>query len=270
MSTKIFDGWQAENLEQFVINVRAAVNPLIPGIVDSAIRRALSFGPKTGRTIGQIQELIDHPENYQHLIWEAEGQVSKAYRLQMSTYEKNLDDLTIGLNIWLSQGKIFGTTYRGIGVGDFKWENILPQIPTWRSYGYWNNTDPEEGVPDEEWKRRGEEWDAVLELPYLRFDLLSPDNFHHFSPIVTDRIDQIVKEIPEILRRALVLRRADAWLTENIDKLDEEACYKGWAAIRAEISEETPRYLFTFIWRQSRKARGLSAELTEANVSTEG
>lgn len=37
-----------------------------------------------------------------------------------------------------------------------------PQVCTY--YGYWNNTDPLDGVTNEEWKKRGKDWDTLIDL----------------------------------------------------------------------------------------------------------
>lgn len=60
------------------------------------------------------------------------------------------------------------------------------RVPRWlRSWEYWNNSDPPEGVSDEEWEQRGKEWDEVIACPRL----------HHTVVDVSDLYARIDLEI---------------------------------------------------------------------------
>jgi hypothetical protein len=74
------------------------------------------------------------------------------------------------------------------------------------SYDFWDNVDPLEGVSDENWKIRGEEWDNILGktgIPSesgLYFDLLSdrhifPDyeDLNKGQPSIDDRVNHLVQ-----------------------------------------------------------------------------
>lgn len=43
-----------------------------------------------------------------------------------------------------------------------EYQSLLESLPGYQSYGYWNNTDPDDTVSEEEWDARGEEWNAAL------------------------------------------------------------------------------------------------------------
>jgi hypothetical protein len=44
------------------------------------------------------------------------------------------------------------------------YDDVWTSIPEVSYYGYWDNSDPENGVTDAEWEQREKDWDAAL--PY--------------------------------------------------------------------------------------------------------
>ncbi|MBC9705977.1 MAG: hypothetical protein H9W81_13595 [Enterococcus sp.] len=58
-----------------------------------------------------------------------------------------------------STGKILGYPY----YSQPEYFTALLDMDEVTPYGYWNNTDAEEGVTEEEWKNRCREWDSVLD-----------------------------------------------------------------------------------------------------------
>lgn len=67
-------------------------------------------------------------------------------------------------------------------------DDIFEHFPPWLEFfGYWNSTDPEEGVPEEEWEERGRVWDQ-----YIGYGPLA--NYGYICQIY-DRMDaMLVKE----------------------------------------------------------------------------
>lgn len=50
----------------------------------------------------------------------------------------------------------------GIPFGRTEFLELVREQPFVAPYGYWDNTDQEEGVSDEDWERRGEDWEEAL------------------------------------------------------------------------------------------------------------
>lgn len=53
-----------------------------------------------------------------------------------------------------------------------KWFYVIPMFPEGckykypkyvQEYGYWNNTDPQEGISDKDWIKRGKEWESLID-----------------------------------------------------------------------------------------------------------
>lgn len=56
------------------------------------------------------------------------------------------------INVWYHEGFFYVIPY-GLASGH-KWSRA-------KSYSYWNNTDPDENVSDDEWEQRGKLWDKI-------------------------------------------------------------------------------------------------------------
>lgn len=56
-------------------------------------------------------------------------------------------------------GKILAYPYYGRN----EYVEALLTMPEVSSYGYWNNTDQEEGITDEQWNERRQEWDSLID-----------------------------------------------------------------------------------------------------------
>lgn len=67
-----------------------------------------------------------------------------------------------GFALWLlpdsEGGQVLGVYETELAALRERWLD-LPDV---EPYAYWNNTDPEEGVPEAEWERRREAWDRVI------------------------------------------------------------------------------------------------------------
>lgn len=69
-----------------------------------------------------------------------------------------LVDTDFQIVIFPDKERFLGIAY----VDHDKWFQQFLKMPGVQEYGYWNNTDPIEGVTDEEWDQRGKEWDRIL------------------------------------------------------------------------------------------------------------
>jgi len=56
-----------------------------------------------------------------------------------------------------ANGRVLVMLYAGA-----KMESVFTGQPEVEGYGFWDNTDPEEGASDEDWQARGEAWDRAV------------------------------------------------------------------------------------------------------------
>jgi hypothetical protein len=107
-------------------------------------------------------------------------------------------DLEAGMTCWYSE---VVDAYIGFTRGEFadKILDILMRAKVAVSYGYWNNTDPEEGVSDEEWAQRKKAWKTVLDKR-SRANFQFNFDFEHIWPDPTWA--ELVPFIPSLEQRA--------------------------------------------------------------------
>lgn len=76
-----------------------------------------------------------------------------------SPYREPLVDLDFGWNTWINKD---GFAYL-IPWGEM-WMRAELKLPAWcEDYSYWDNTDPPEDIPYEEFKKRGKVWDPMID-----------------------------------------------------------------------------------------------------------
>ena len=114
-------------------------------------------------------------------------------------------------------------------------------------YGYWNNTDPIDGISYEDWEKRGEEWDEVLgedAVPALNGFTFDPiaDNYPFFS---TEKLVEYQPDL-EFRKNRLAIKIMDKIFYEKNPAEKKEnnfhelySNYHKWFKANQELFEET-------------------------------
>lgn len=112
-----------------------------------------------------------------------------------------------GLNVWLhDDGKAYVIPWGDWACVAFR--TMTP--PDWaEDYSYWNNTDPPNWIPYEEWLARGETWNDVC----LGGDKWEATRLNHV--IVSLQDGSTMHRIESRMGGADIERWRDAWLLEN-------------------------------------------------------
>lgn len=153
----------------------------------------------TGR--GGIDALMSHLREMRALIWEEVvthvGKHSPADEPYYKLGERIQAEMRSGERSWLNcQTSAVVYPYRGrlfvqfFGLDDrmvFEDGTKFIDKTRFKDMSYWNNTDPEDGVSDEDWEARGKLWDDILgddavpSIAGLSYDFVGSGDYFRLS-----------------------------------------------------------------------------------------
>lgn len=91
--------------------------------------------------------------------------------------EKNLYDVDASWNFWIHENTVYAIPY-----GRYKHEAL--ELEFVEEYSYWNNTDPPDGISEEEFYERGKVWKKVclddwngLRLSHTVVNFSNPESY---------------------------------------------------------------------------------------------
>jgi hypothetical protein len=158
MSTKIYNGYKinltGESLMKFLVSFH---EEKIDPIIDEQI---LYFG-KFRLYLKKVFEVFnnsDIPEDCEDLL------------------ERIIADLGYSIQLFPKDDYTLAIFY-----GNKGYEKMFASLDDVEYWGYWNNTDPQEGISDEEWSEREEDWEVLrYGVPVIR-DTLSWTPFTEYD-----------------------------------------------------------------------------------------
>jgi hypothetical protein len=209
LSTKIYSGFIVRGAStQEALTILGRERPAIQALVDSKshaelIRRVVADidGYTLARHLYPNDDLSErYPDAQTRSAW---WPVVESLRTEQATCRggnarEPLVDCDVELTVYLqpSSGHLMGYVQEE-RIGAY---NHLMTVPGISEYGYWNNTDPLEGVSDEDWDLRGAAWDEVLDAKdAVRFSMT-------WQPSFIDRRNLLAK-FPDLQYRAKKLAR---------------------------------------------------------------
>ncbi len=133
-------------------------------------------------------------------------------------------DFDISVSIFPHNGRFYGMLF----TEQRAWEKAWMSQDCIESYGYWNNSDPEDGVSDEDWEVRGKVWESILGGPaQWRPTMAGLDAtiFIGEDVVYADLLKETLGAIPSLEKRARRLAKEEL-TTEEIElrtkDMDEE------------------------------------------------
>jgi hypothetical protein len=157
MSTKIYDGFMFVPKDISTINkkiqeFRHKVDKYVSTAYKQHIADISSYFFDRVCCGLEKNEKNDFP--FFHAISFLQGETRQIKR----SMERNMFDLGCSTTIHLYKKRFYGMLFC-----DNKNINHMWFSQDWiKEYGYWDNTDPLEGISDKEWKQRGKNWDGIL------------------------------------------------------------------------------------------------------------
>jgi len=122
----------------------------------------------------------------------AHTHLGRLYKEGAKTGQKYLFDFDLIISIWMYKGRCYMIPYRSAPVfklfGGKDPFGFLGQDGMTEPYEYWNNTDPPEGMPYAEWKRREKVWGAITDNwdARLTLEIITPDSFYKVPTFVNN------------------------------------------------------------------------------------
>jgi len=111
---------------------------------------------------------------------------------------------------------------------DNKVYEIFMAHPQVTAFGYWNNTDPEEGVSKKEWRLRERVWEKLFSISSIPSETMWVMRLYSTAYMIPD--DEFMKEVPSVERRANHI--ADVISSERAALASGETEFKDHAAFR--------------------------------------
>ena len=158
MSTKIFNGFRFSfqdlgHIQEAIMEWRAdlrilhqqAANRFVAEIATNMIDdESIRPGSHSGEM--PLMKAIN-------LLWGRQSEIKKSQRRDPSV------DFEFTLALMPFEGRIYGIVY----TEQHEWLRLWMEKPFVEDFGYWDNTDAPEEVPDSEWQERARVWRAIFE-----------------------------------------------------------------------------------------------------------
>lgn len=127
-------------------------------------------------------------------IFQVRAVFSLAQDASRSPERMNPCDIDASLNVWVHKARVYI-----IGYGDV-WNTYHDFVPTWaEDYSWWNNVDKPADVGTQAWRRRGENWNAVLDsgwdtarLTHRMIEAKDDVGLHELSEMLLPKINSMM------------------------------------------------------------------------------
>lgn len=228
MSTKIYTGFRLEGytLEQALRKMQAfSKEILLPVAQQTCHRRIVSHAVANldARAAG-IEPAIPEPRPLAE-AWSA--LMDRVNEIEKTKRRDPAVDFDFEVTVFPLGSAILGITF----VEQSEFHQLWLSQPDVEDYSYWNNTDQPEGLSDEAWLARAEDWDKALEHSSFPaqagFSLTLCNGSHLFmTPVqsVEGLLPDFYKRVSAISRQLLM----DEWDSRQ----DPESGQRPYAALR--------------------------------------
>ncbi len=205
MSTKIYTGFkmEAESFEEAAKKIDSFQKKLAPIVQEKLGKMLLRWATQKIDEACMAGEAI--PEKAfssvfsEYLDRGAERSAAKMRNPGM--------DFGVSMTLFPFEGRVYGMLF----AEDRDLESLWKKEPGVLDFAYWNNSDPDETVSEEEWDERARVWEEIFktesiparagfsrdcaeETPMLDPDFLR-ENFERLLPAWSERVEGIAKEI---------------------------------------------------------------------------
>jgi hypothetical protein len=255
---KVYEGHRIPDFNTFLKNVHTIGQQKVYEVYDRALLTYLTESyPERHEKWKEFQEAPEPKHIWTRFIDPAQRALTKAFQDQYFKYERNIYDLSLGLFIWFWQGKILTTPYSGLGLLWRETERMafLQELGA-VNYAYWNNSDPDEDVPEKEWEERKEAWSSLPDMwPCMRLELISPMNLWEIDAILTrERQDKIITEVPGRMERDVYYTQAFK-VVENREGRDYEQVRAEYNELIAKSERQAINFDYLIHWIESDKQK---------------
>lgn len=219
MSTKIFDGFKIES--QDFLDINKKLDKFREQIFKEAERRITKRIVENAVGRFDNQKIIHGKEDikFWDCFWEVEQQAFK----EQKEDARSLYDVSFSVFLLPIRDITIGVVYSG--ESDFKQMFFRKRFV--KDYAYWNNTDPNEKVSEEEWEQRRKDWGSIGYTP--------PTEAGFIKQIVPERMhpmmghDKWKEFFPDKKERTLAVAKDmlfQEWLKENNEDISSNNLFR--------------------------------------------
>jgi len=196
MKFKISD---TKDITSFLKDVENIVTPLLREAHDKRVATDIHRSIDTLMTNSQTP--FDLEKNQSISLSITKKLIEKAGEMEAWTRNRDpIDDFTFELSVYFVKDYIILLPFCEQNV---VFEAML-KMPGVEKYGYWNNSDREDGISEEDWKKRKEDWESIIDkkanplimrLDQYRLFTGTINRAINYIPSLDERIESISKDL---------------------------------------------------------------------------
>jgi hypothetical protein len=201
MSTKIYDGFifvpkDISTINKKIQEFRHKVDKYVSTVYRQHAADISSY------FLDKVCCGLEKNEKKESPFYHAISFLEEESRLIKTSMERNMFDLGCSTTVHLHKKRFYGILFCGNRNINHMWFS-----QDWvMEYGYWNNTDPLEGVSDKVWEQRGKDWDEMLgdfnDIPSMNgFVAEFTREMYCYIPFAVDEVIPLIPDYPERLRK---------------------------------------------------------------------
>lgn len=228
MSTKIYSGFKFADpdlsvIHRHIMDWRNELRPLQQRATDAFVAEiAINMfdaermrpGSHTGKS--PLMEAIS-------TLWDRQAEVKKTQR------RDPLVDFEFTISLMPFEGQVYGITY----TEQRAWQTLWMDKPFVLDFCYWDNTDPPEELPEEEWEERGRVWSKILDGAIMTAPSMAGFSADCTHESLMPDSDNVVAVLPtheeRVARRARFATAAARVKTLEAEKGPPATSYEGTA-----------------------------------------
>lgn len=184
MSIKIYEAYKfpTKRLNEFILLFNQKCFEGVKTLIDKTVFKE--------DYLNEIRNLIFSKNSESSKLWSdkdfSAALIFAESMIANDSVYKELFDLNCSFNFWIHKSHCYFIPYIPYSIREY-----IQFKEDWiKFYGYWNNSDPEDGVSSKEWKKRSELWNEIAlddwdktRLSHITLEMKMP-NLNGFIPLL--------------------------------------------------------------------------------------
>lgn len=228
MSTKIYHGFKFADpdltvIHRHIMDWRQELRPLQKKATDAFVAEiavnmfdAERMHPGTHKGKTPLTDAV-------LMLWDRQAEVKKTQR------RDPMVDFEFTISLMPFEGQVYGIAY----TEQREWQRLWLEKPFVIDFCYWDNTDPPEELPEDEWEERGRIWNAIFNEAIMSAPSMAGFNADCTHEAMMPDTDNVVAVLPtheeRVARRARFATAAARIKTLEAEKGPPATSYEGTA-----------------------------------------
>jgi hypothetical protein len=264
MSTKIYGGFKFADpdltvIHRHIMDWRKELRPLHQKAANVFVAEiAINIFDNERMRPGSHTDKVPLMEGISTL-WDRQSEVKKTQR------RDPLVDFEFTISLMPFEGQVYGIVY----TEQREWQSLWMDKPFIIDFSYWDNTDPPEELPYEEWEERGRVWSTIFDGAIMSAPSMAGFNADCTHDTLMPDTENVVAVLPTHEERA-VRRARFAAATAHVERLKAAKGQPKTSFEGTEYSLDAMEWLQTEDGRKAQDAETRRiAGILEAEVTRE-